>query len=231
MSDFYKEFEDSTLDDLNHYLMGAADNGDLEKVQYLLTSTELNCNANIKYQNYWVLKRACTSGNIDLVKYLLTSTELKQHCEINADNDAALCAACDYGHLHIVDYLLTSSELNKHSKINTQQGTTSPLSWACSRGHLDVVKYLLTSPKLKEKSDLHFKDDAPFYEAYCSKNWDILQYFIFDLNIEKTKHIDFCISVYSDSPVENWFRIRESQKELMIELDKKELNNKKKNKL
>ena len=97
----------------------ACDYGQLEVIQYLLTSPELieagHTFSDLHARNEEGFRWACSNGHLEVVKYLLTSPELIE-------------AGHSFANLHAID----------------EQG----FRWACENGYLEVVKYLLTSPEL-----------------------------------------------------------------------------------
>ena len=98
--------------------MAACNNGYLDIVQYLLTSTELKEHAAIHHKdnNGWnALMWACQNGSLGIVQYLLTSPELKEHADISHKNNYgwnALMAACNYGYLDVIQYLIIDMNMN-----------------------------------------------------------------------------------------------------------------------
>lgn len=162
---------------------------------------------------------ACKNKEIDKVKYLLTSPELRFHANINSSNGEALRIACIQGNLPIVEYLLTSPDLKKHAYYTTNNYDS--LASACFYGKVDIVDFFFTHPKLKEQIDIHCDQDKFFRMAMYEEQLSILQYFIFDMDIEKTVNIAGMInnasSEFADK-VNNMFAIRELNKNLEKEL-------------
>jgi ankyrin repeat protein len=96
----------------------------------------------------------------------------------------------------------------------------TPLLKACGYGHLDIVKYLLTSSELKEHPDLHLADDQAIIHAISNCRWDIVSYFIYDLNIEESPAIQKFLSEHQkySSKAQSMFDKRELAKTLNSEL-------------
>jgi len=67
---------------INNAFKIAANNGDLEKCKYLLTSPDLNIHADIHFNNNSAMESACYWGYKDLVDYLFKSTELKENAKL-----------------------------------------------------------------------------------------------------------------------------------------------------
>lgn len=74
-----KKKDGLTLDDLNSLFIKACEEGDLEKVRYVLTDPELSIHANINYVNDQGLLKTCQKKYLELAKYLVSSPELKTH--------------------------------------------------------------------------------------------------------------------------------------------------------
>lgn len=97
-------------------------------------------------------------------------------------------SACIKGDLELVRFLLTSNELKNNADIHYMSDIS--FYWACGHGHLAIVKYLLHSPELRENVDMNCDNNNPFKNACLSKENNIIDYFIFDLNITRTDDID-----------------------------------------
>src|ERR1700693_2299936 len=103
---FYEQFKNATQDDLNDFLIQACQNGNLDIVQYLLTSTELPKHANIHANEDWALRTSCNNGHLDVVKYLLSSPDLKKHADIHTRDDYAFRVSYSKEHLKILQYFI-----------------------------------------------------------------------------------------------------------------------------
>lgn len=96
---------------------------------------------------------------------------------------------------------------------------------ACLHGDLEVIKYLLTSSDLKQQADIHFQRDVGFKYA-CQNSLDIVRFFVFDMNIEKTLTIKQYLKKFPNEQVENMFKLRELNQKLEKELDSANIRNK-----
>ena len=174
-------YQDMNQDELNQELLNACIQGQLDIIQYLLTSPELQEHLDIHYQDNSyrnALIWACYQGHLDIVQYLLTSPDLQDHANIyHQDNYGknALMYACINGHLNIVEYLLTSPNLAEHADIHHKDDTSwNALMVACHYEYLDIVKYLIIDMNMKidenTMSWLQGKNDKK--EAYT----DILKF-------------------------------------------------------
>jgi ankyrin repeat protein len=207
-------------------LHGACSNGHLAVVDYLLTSPELKEHADIHACLDWALSTAARAGNLDIVKYLLTSPKLTEHCDIHADDEFTLQMACASGSLATVEYLLTSSELTELAQIRPE----NHLTVVASNGHLDIIKFFLESPKLKPNLNVHEENDVIFIEASKSQQINIIQYLIFDLNIDINENINKYLNQEVNSfikQVRHMFEMRDTNKSLEKELPSDKINQKK----
>lgn len=243
---FNSSYYDSGVSDL---LLEMTMNEDLDIIQYLLTSTPLKDNQELeKYLNV-ILHIACWNDRFDAVKFVLSSPELSKHAEINSDDGDALKYACKMNNLHIVDYLLNSSDLKEKAVIQhtlwfyigsdnlnltkylldyvPDKEFSSALDfifiYACGNGSLETVQFVLNSEELKEHADIYGNDNDGFRRALRDNHHDILQYLIFDCNIEQYKEIiseSLLIPQckHTALEVEKWFALREINSQLNQEL-------------
>jgi len=220
MSDLFRLFNGYNSDMLHHYFIKASEDGELDKIKYLLTSKEIPNNVDISYNDYNALRNACKYGHLEIVKYLLTSPDLKQHSDIHVDQDGPFILACYSGNVELVRYFLTSPDLKEHPNIHTKYmgGSDYGLVVACQLGHTDVVKYLLNSPDLKEHSDIHADGDRPLLISWNKKHFDIVNFLIFEMNIEKTPTINIYIHEEGMNDLQKMFDTRELNQQLNEEL-------------
>lgn len=172
---------------------------------------------------------ACINNDIDIVKYCLTSPELKVHAEIHADEGQPLRNACKFGHLDIVQYLIASPDLKEHA--SPQHPDNIFLYSAYDNNRLEVIKYLLGSPEVLNKPDIHINKDETFIDCTKYKLYDIVNYLIFDLNIEKTEYISTYLKNNPDEKVNSWLDLRDLNKNLNESLSSDTNNQQKKPKI
>lgn len=173
MNNLEEQFKDKDSEELNIDFIAACVDGDLEVIQYLLTSEKINQltnNTGLLRKSHG-LDKAVVHGRLDIVDLLLTKTELKNDPDLSESLNSALQYACMYGHLNIVKYLLTSPNLKL--KPNIHANCDDALFHACSSGYLDIVEYLLDSPELTEHSSI-----LPRFLPITAKhgNLDIVKY-------------------------------------------------------
>jgi hypothetical protein len=139
------------------------------------------------------------------------------NCDENGLN-CALMMSCRFGNLDEVRYLLTSPELQIHA--DAEKFIDSGLELACSGGHLELIKYLLFSPELKKNANLHaYEHDyihTPFVNALSANQLKIIEYFIFELNIERKPYIDEYFKYSPNPQIENLFILRDLNNSMPI---------------
>lgn len=177
------KFIKMAFNELDHALVSYCAKGDLDVVEYLLTSKELITTADIYTSNNYPLKIACEAGRLDIVKYLLTSKDIESHADISADNDMPLYYAVTENHIDIVQYLCESQELLKHS--NFSNNSTLLLNYIVLKDNKDMFAYFYE----KYHFDLHQNNDQIFINACKRDKLNIAEYLIFEQNIEKTPKI------------------------------------------
>lgn len=72
---------------INHAFLVASKNGSLDKVRYLLNSSNLDIHADINFNNNAAMKEACIRGYEPLVRYFLTSSELQENAKMPENMD------------------------------------------------------------------------------------------------------------------------------------------------
>jgi ankyrin repeat protein len=223
MNNFYEEFKDTTHYQKNNAFLGACIDGDLEKIKYLLTSSELSDHANIDVtdseSDYNGYLYACRFGWLDIVQYLLTSPELKYHQNIHSRNrmgDTGLQIACKYGHVNIVEYLLTSPELKEHAFVNDNDYWA--LHLACEHGHLEVIKYLFNSGSLK-KYNINENGQDILNLACENGSLEVVKFLLTNTELKDTADLD--IALFSSS----WNQCIEIAQYLIMDLNAPKKNN------
>lgn len=110
--------EEGNNNNYGEALSCVCEKGNLEIVEYLLTSPDLKVHANIRGKHDRNLGFACQSGNFNLVKFLLTSEKLKEKANINGFGGFALIMCLKYKKYDIANWLLTAPELKEHANIS-----------------------------------------------------------------------------------------------------------------
>jgi hypothetical protein len=163
-------------------------------------------------------RQACKHGHLDLVKYILTKT-FGRTINLKSSYIDGVIYAADSGQLDILKYFLTSSEILPINRPSIENGQNKAFKQAVINGHLNIIQYVLTSPELSENANIHIDNDVGFENALQLKHLDILKYFIFDLNIEKTPYIIESLSRYPNETVNKYFEMRDLNLDLNADLD------------
>jgi len=212
---------------LREELINVCKAGSFETAQYLLENTKIREEGNDLCLYYGpALIGAVEYGNLELTKYLVNFLDWQERRSLSNSNTTALISACWNGNLEIVKYLLTAPEMDK--LINIHMNNDDALANACSKEHLDVVKYLMESKDIKENAKFNI---SIFKMLVNHKQSDMLQYFIIDLNIEKTEEIEKYLLESPNKEVETLFKARDLIKDLNNNLLHQENLKIKKNKL
>lgn len=151
----------------------AAESGNLELVQYLLS--ESMCDLPVLTSSGWsVLGCAARSGNLELVKYLVYLDTLILGGS-NINYFTVNCGARS-GNLDIVKYFV---DLNVEVKERSSDGYTT-LHSAAASGNLELVKYLVDlNVKIEAKTMEH---ETVLHFAAKSGNVELMK-FLLDLNV------------------------------------------------
>lgn len=102
---------------VNQKLSTACENGELNKVRYLLTSEEFADWINIHTSYDFPFRIACRNGHLEVARYLATSPELKEHSIINTDEDYAFKWAEYNKHYHIIKFLIFELNIERSTAI------------------------------------------------------------------------------------------------------------------
>jgi hypothetical protein len=109
---------------INHALILACINNELDVVKFCLTSPELKLHADIHADEDEPLRNACKFGHLDIVKYLVASPEIKEHaCPQHPDN-IFIYSAYDNNRVEIIKYLLGSPEVINKPDIHINNDET-----------------------------------------------------------------------------------------------------------
>jgi ankyrin repeat protein len=259
MKSFYEEYKDLSKKEINEAYVSACDKADLDRVKYLLNSSELLFNAKPNYQNGSALMAAFKNKAIDVIKYITNPNEVKKPADIRSFSAVLLELACKVKDYHWIDELIpVAKDSNSYSVWRLTH-------YCCEEGNLDIAKYLLESPKWssqinvdagifvsacrgdnvelieyllnsqwKDIFDIHEDNDVPFINCCLSESLDVANYFICDLNIPKTRAItDYLIEEDNEftKRIKKIFHARELSQSLENQLDSNEQIQKKRNKI
>ena len=202
--------------------LAACANGKTDIIKCLIDSPELHNRINREHYITEYFKIACANGRLKTVEYLSTADN------INRENPKLLFSiglthATRDGKLNIAKYLLENfRDLINEDVIKTGQLVNT----ACEYGELEILKYL-HSINILNKDNIHQHDDANFMLAYDNNKLEVIRYFIFDLNMDKTEDIKQILSQKKNKEIEHMFTLRDLNKELHSNLELNQSINKK----
>lgn len=195
--------------------------GHISIVKYLLTAKELKEHAQIDFQNNIAIMKACKHGHLNIVKYLLQSPKLKKHANIHITvsdmEDYPFMLAAEYNQDEIVKYLLKLKNKNKPSIKSTEYGVVKEY---LLKGNLEMFKYIIE----KENIDIHLDNDYCFKFAVERKHYSIINYLIFELDINITNEIKNYLKEQKETEIEEMINKRELNKTLSKKLSIKNTN-------
>jgi ankyrin repeat protein len=259
MISFYDEYKDFSKKEINEAFVSACAKADLDRVKYLINSSELLFNAKPSYENNKALMIAFNNNAVDVIKYITNPAEVKKAIDIKSYSSLFLELACKQKDYDWVDQLLPiAKESSNHSAWRL-------VHHCCEEGNVDMVKYLLNSPtwsnqihvdagiftsacrgdnvelieyllnsKWKDIFDIHEDNDLPFINCCLSQSLETANYFIFNLNIPKTRAIsEYLLEDDNEfnKNIEKIFDARHLTQSLDAELHIKDNKPMKKNKL
>lgn len=201
----------------------AISSGSLDSTKALLEDSEIKSHINLcHYIKYF--KAACRFGKLPIVNYLFLDSQVSfmpydEAClfglKIAARND----------NLEIIKYF---RNLPNRESIDIRRENIDILNEACENGSINTVKYIFSDPKLENFQLILEELESRFKQACLSESKELIQFFIFDLNIPFTKYIKNSLDFYYSGQfsdldkkieIENWFNIRNLKSSLSQELD------------
>lgn len=228
LSDILEEIEKIIIN--SHLIKKCCELNSLEILEYLLGY----CHG---YRGEYILEElqyqinegsliACEIGTVEILDYLLNSKEIKLNAKI--DSDAMFYRACSNNQVKVLEYLFKHPKVQQDRDFGIKSGEL--LQLACAYSDLNTIKFILTYPEFKDKINIHTKRDVLFDTLIRNRKTDVIQYLIFDLNIEKTQEIKEFLKRTTTAEIEKMFTIRDLNGELRDEL-KGNISNHKKIKL
>jgi len=203
----------------NSSIYKACEIGDLDYIKSFFEQNENSTNY-MKIRKDLMLLHAMKKEKVNIVNYVLNIS--KNICN---DEKAVMLAsrfAASNNKLNVLKSIFSSFSDDKHLNENFKDG--SILEVAAMIGYMDIVQYLCELSNLKSKIDIHARNDAVFVSTYQNKNFDVLKYFVFDLNIDITSNIQEIIK--ANKNVAHMFELREINKSLKKELEENKNNSK-----
>lgn len=249
MSNLYEEFKDLSKRKINEAFITACQVGELEKIKYLLTSSELKENANFKYKQNLAFKVAFGQQHIDILQYFLASPEMRKSINVRRYSLGLLMASCDKKDTPLLEHILPIaiktytnamtilidkccndgnlkifkylSESPTWSEKIAVEINSSRFQYVCGSGNLEFIDYLLNC-KSKDSIDINADNDQAFINCCESKELEAIKYFIFKLKIPKTSYIE---EYFNENPnnfnhnIDRIFNARDLTTSLENELD------------
>jgi ankyrin repeat protein len=105
-TELFELFSEMDQWELDQHFNDACRENNLEQIQYLLTSPDLEIHADIRNNENLGFRLACKEGNLQIVKYLLTSPEIMVRPDIRSRNDYGLKTACSNKHYDMLRFLI-----------------------------------------------------------------------------------------------------------------------------
>jgi hypothetical protein len=113
--DLYKRLG---VEDLNSSLVKACAFGQLELIEFLLLSPELQFHPYIRLNNNNPLRWACKKNQIKAIKYLVSSPKLKRHADIHANSEYAFREAINNNSEELLQFYIFDLKFEKNSIID-----------------------------------------------------------------------------------------------------------------
>lgn len=221
-----KDYNQLPIDELNQdmcmFLHGKA----YDLVKYLLTSPELKHHADINTKHDYIFEHACKDGNIDFIKFILETPSLNRNVPLIDSYYEGMYISTSAGHLNNLKYFEKKLiDLKEDIDYNLLIHNTS-------LHDLNTFRYI--SEKYLQNNKYNDRDYELFSPNFHSNKLDLIQYFIFELNIPKTALIEKIIEKNSmKEKINKLFALRELNQNLNEDLIKNVLKIKssKKNKI
>jgi hypothetical protein len=201
--------------------------GHVDIVKYLSCSTELKEHIDVKPYSYNILNYARKAKDWEWLEFLFPII-------LNDPNDNRqlknlVSFSCRDGDFDTVNYLFNSSKWNQKIEINNELYND-----ACYGGNVDIIRFLREDFIKK----LNINHDIAFQHCYnglsSTDDLSVIKYLIFDLNIPYSNSIKEYIAddeQYFAQEIKKMFAIRELKNSLKSDLENKDANKSRKNKL
>lgn len=203
--------------------LAACANGKTDIIKCLIDSPDLHNKINRENYITEYFKMACANGHLKTVEYLATDDK------INRENHQLLFSigltySTRDGRLNIAKYLLKQfKDLILNADV-IQNGTL--VNTACEYGEVEILKHL-HSINILNQDNIHQHNDKHFEIAYDNKKLEVIQYFIFDLHMNKTEDINNFLKRNPSTEIEKMFTLRDLNISLNADLETNQSTSKK----
>ncbi len=109
--------------------------------------------------------------------------------------------------------------LNNNYKISIELDDFMAIRTSCMFGSIDVLKYFYKKENPQKPINIHIKNDAPFRMATRMGKYEILEYLIFEKNLNKTKEITDYLKKNPNKIVSSMFDARDMNKQLSFDFN------------
>lgn len=229
-------------------LTNACQNGDIDFIKEVINSDQVN-SITVPIPEK-MLMRASGFGNNEIIEAIFESPYLKEQISESYSISEAVERAFDFGHVATINLLIqklhefdqyNQSIMSYNMRKAVEKGNLNiienfyeifcqeytqgsigreVLRHACIYNKLDIVKYVIEHDNKQALDDFNSNHGFIFWTVMENQNWDIARYFIFDLNMPKTKDLENSLKNQSENSekINNMFNIRELNKSLHNEL-------------
>lgn len=199
-------------------LENASGYGHIEIIKDLFTSKHLTKHINYPDILKGALQKAFQHGHLEVVKFLIPKID-----NIGAYHNGLISSgvtdAAMTGKIELIRVFLEDSPIRNTIDKNELIGKI--INIGCIYNQLEIVKYAIE----KDNSQYFNKEtnniNNTFVTSLTNGSMDVLKYFIFDLNIEKNSSLSNFLDTNLNEnfeKVNNWFKIRDINKDLQEEL-------------
>ena len=163
---------------------------------------------------------ACQKDSVEALDYILNSRDIELHAKI--DTDAMFFYACANNCIRVLDFLFKEPKIEHEMDFAIRSNEI--LKLACAYSDLNTIKFILHYPEFQNKINIHVEQDNPFSLLINNRKEDVIEYFIFELKINKTEDISNLLEKKKRLDIEKMFETRDLKNELNFEL-KDNVNN------
>jgi hypothetical protein len=214
MNSYYEEFKDLSKKEINEAFLQFCLNDDLDRVRYLVNSSELRFNANPHYEDDLAFKMAFSRDHLEIIKFLANPKEIKKPINISPYAIRLTEIAAKQDDIDSIEEFLpiainhaptalsiVMEECCNTGNINIVKYFLNSPKWgeqikkdnnlfvyACRSGNVELIDYLLHS-QWKDNFDISFDNDLPFITCCEVEELEAVKYFIFSLSVPKSSDI------------------------------------------